>query len=73
MKLRSLFQNKKRMESEYKKNDVERLVGMQGGSLCKLYTNVDNSSFFPTVFLTGFLFRFTSFFSSENLLYCYCE
>ena len=37
------------------------------------YTFVDSSIIFPTVFLTGFLFLFTSFFSSECLLYCYCE
>ena len=30
MKLWSLIQNKKRIDSEYKKNDVERLAGMQG-------------------------------------------
>ena len=50
-------QNKKRIESEYKKNGTGRLADKRG-VLHRLYTTVDNSKAFSTVFFVPFYFLF---------------
>ena len=51
-------QNKKRIESEYKKNDTKTALHSCKAVLHELYTVVDNSNIFPTVFFVPFYFLF---------------